>query len=396
MAKAKAFQTDIRRERKKKKIKRALRRLAVVVAVVAAGAGIYFTRATWIPWFDNILERAQQITVNDGALKEGNFPIEISDYAGNAEISKFDDDEFVLAGDTYISFYTSDGERKSSIQHAYADPVVKVGDGRVLVYESAGETLSVMNEKETILETETDGEIYFAEIASNNSYAVVTTSEGFSSYLTVYDKNGDVIYRYANSRRITAVDFTSDGYGCFVSAFKMDGGVISSTVTELSFDSEEPKLESEEIKSTSVISACRLSDGSIAVICDDRVIRLDSNGKIKDEKEYKTELVDFDSSSEIVSIAVKSLSDETKSRLIIVCSDVDDYTELNIDDKIKSLSVDSKNTYLLGNRTMMLFSATGSQLATADISSAYVDFVYLDDEVLFLGYSEINKIDYAY
>ena len=391
---AKAFQTDIRRERKKKKIKRFLRRLAIILLVLAAGAALFFTRSTWIPWFEGILEKAQTITVNDGQLKEGNFPIHVGENSKTAKMLRLGDG-LVVADDTYINFYTADGEHKNSIQHLYADPVVKPGDGRVLVYENAGRKLSVMNQKETLFETETDGDIYFAKMASNNSYAVVTSAEGFSSYLTVYDKAGEVIYRWANSSRITSVDFKSSGYGCYITSFKMNGGSMVTNIYSVSFDSEKVEMTSEDIKNTAVIRTVKLSDGDMIAVCDDRVIRLDKDGKIKSEKEYKSDLIDFDSSDEAVSIAVKSISDESKSKLIIIRSDSDEI-DIDIDEKVKSVSVDSKNTYVLGNRTMMLFSPSGKQLATANISSDYVDFVYIDDEVLFLGYREINKIDYGY
>ena len=51
---------------------------------------------------------------------------------------------------------------------------------------------------------------------------------------------------------------------------------------------------------------------------------------------------------------------------------------------------------MLTNQSLDLFSISGKQIATANVSNDYVDFVFIDDEVLFLGYREINKIDYSY
>lgn len=394
MAKAKAFQTDIRRERKKKKIKRFLRRFSIVLLVLAAAFSIYLTRNTWIPWFDGILEKAQTMTVNDGELQQGNFPISTSDTVSNTDLVKFGD-EFILATDTHIHFYKSNGTKKSSIQHTFSDYEIKTGDGRILVYGRGANKLSVMSDKEVLFERELEGDIHFAQMSSDNSFAVVTSSEGFPSYLTVFDKDGEVIYKFANGLRINAVDFKSNGLGCFVSAFEMRNGDMVTNIYSLDFDSNDVLFKSEGIKNTAVIKAVKLSDGDIAAVCDDRIIRLDKNGKIKGETEYKGDLIDFDASSDIVSVAVKSITDLSKSTLIIVRSD-NDTLEIEFDEKIKSVNCDTRNTYVLTNQSLDLFSISGKQIATANVSNDYVDFVFIDDEVLFLGYREINKIDYSY
>lgn len=394
MAKAKAFQTDIRRERKKKKIKRFLRRFSIVLLVLAAAFAIYLTRNTWIPWFDGILEKAQTMTINDGELQQGNFPISTSDTVSNTDLVKFGD-EFILATDTHIHFYKSNGTKKSSIQHTFSDYEIKTGDGRILVYGRGANKLSVMSDKEVLFERELEGDIHFAQMSSDNSFAVVTSSEGFPSYLTVFDKDGEVIYKFANGLRINAVDFKSNGLGCFVSAFEMRNGDMVTNIYSLDFDSNDVLFKSEGIKNTAVIKAVKLSDGDIAAVCDDRIIRLDKNGKIKGETEYKGDLIDFDASSDIVSVAVKSITDLSKSTLIIVRSD-NDTLEIEFDEKIKSVNCDTRNTYVLTNQSLDLFSISGKQIATANVSNDYVDFVFIDDEVLFLGYREINKIDYSY
>ncbi len=394
MAKAKAFQTDIRRERKKKKIKRFLRRFSIVLLVLAAAFALYLTRNTCIPWFDGIIEKAQTMTVNDGELQTGNFPISTGDTSNNTRIVKFGDG-FILATDTHINFYKSNGARKNSIQHTFSDYELKTGDGRILVYGRGSNKLSVMSDKEVLFDRELEGDIYFAQMSADNSFAVVTSSEGFSSYLTVYDKDGEVIYKFANGSRINAVDFKSNGLGCFVSAFEMRNGDMITNIYSLDFDSSEVSFKSEDIKNTVVIKANKLSDGDIAAVCDDRFIRLDKNGKIKGETEYKSDLIDFDVSSEIVSIAVRSITDSSKSRLLIVRSE-NDTLEVEFDEKIKSVKCDSRNTYVLTNKALDLFSMSGKQIATAQVSNDYVDFIFIDDEVLFLGYREINKIDYSY
>ena len=394
MAKAKAFQTDIRRERKKKKIKRFLRRFSIVLLVLAAAFALYLTRNTWIPWFEGILERAQTMTVNDGELQAGNFPVMIGDTSNNTKLVKFGD-EFILATDTHINIYNSNGTRKNSIQHTFSDYEIKTGDGRILVYGRGSNTLSVMSEKEVLFERELDGDIYFAQMSSDNSFAVVTSAEGFSSYLTVFDKDGEVVYKFANNTRINAVDFKSTGLGCYVSAFTMKNGDMITNIYSLDFDSDEVAFKSDDIKNTAVIKANKLSDGDIIAVCDDRFIRLDKNGKIKGETEYKADLIDFDASDDIVSIAVKSITDSSKSRLLIARSD-NDSLEIKLDDKVKSVRCDTRNTYVLTSKELDLFSMSGKQIATANVSNDYVDFVFIDDEVLFLGYREINKIDYSY
>ena len=60
----------------------------------------------------------------------------------------------------------------------------------------------------------------------------------------------------------------------------------------------------------------------------------------------------------------------------------------------KKMTAENKKIILLSEDNIEAYDSAGNLLATAAVSSEYLDFVYLNDSVYFLGLREINKISF--
>ena len=86
----KPFQTDIRKERRKKKFIQNAKKIALVCVIIVLATVIFFTRGIWSPYVYNIIEKTQETIVNDGKLAGGNFPISLGEGSTSSTFTECD------------------------------------------------------------------------------------------------------------------------------------------------------------------------------------------------------------------------------------------------------------------------------------------------------------------
>ncbi len=389
----KPFQTDIRKERKKKKLKKNIKKIALVGFVIAVAAVIFFTRGIWSPYVYDILEKTQETIVNNGELAEGNFPISLGEDATSSEFTECDEN-LVVATDTYITFFDDNADKINSIQHTLTNPMLSASSDMVLAYDLNGYSFSVMTKKGEVFKKTLDNVIISAKISESNYIAVVTETEKYPSYLTVYDSKGNECFKWADGKRITSVDFTSSGSGAIVATLDAENGLPSSSLNGITFSKTENTFTSEKIDSL-VLGTRQMSDNSIWAVCQDKYLKLSSSGEIEKEYLYKSQLVSFDSNEDSLSLAFDSVSEDGTSKLVLIESDSEP-VETTVDEKIKIIKTYFSHTFVLTDKTISAYNARGKSISTANVQNDYVDFEYIDGNIYFMGYRDINKIEFDY
>lgn len=389
----KPFQTDIRKERRKKKLKQNMKKIALVGGILIAAAIIFFTKGIWSPYVYDILEKTQETIVNDGELAEGNFPISLGEGSTSSTFAECDDD-LVVATDTYITFFDDNANKINSIQHTQSNPVLSTSSDMVLAYDLNGYSFSVMTKKGEVFKKTLDNVIISAKISESNYVAVVTETDKYPSYMTVYDNKGKECFKWANGERIISFDFTSSGDGAIVATLEAKNGLPSTTLNGISFDKTEPIFTSDKINCL-VFGVQEMSDNSIWAICQDKYVKLSSDGKIEKEYMYKSKLKSFSSNEDTLSLAFDSVSDDGTSKLVLIESDSEP-VEITVDEKIKTIKTFLSHTFVLTDKTISAYNARGKSISRANVKNDYVDFEYIDGNIFFMGYRDINKIEFDY
>lgn len=386
--------TDIRAARKKEKQKKRIRKFIVLGVVAAFGVSVYATKDIWVPKLEGILDKPHATIINDGKTESGNFPLTFDESSVN--VIKSLTDSVMRIDDRHIVFYDEAGEEISNSSHSFAHPVARVSGKRVLAYDSGGNSFVVMNKKGEIYSKETESAILLADISPNSSVAVVTQTEKYAAVLTVYDSSGAEIYQWCSTRRILDISFTEDGSGCYISTFSSKGGSLKSVIHYVSFDSTEELMKSETLE-TLAVAVERNDNGDYWVVGDTCFYKLDSDGKILLQYEYPGELSDYALSETTASVAFDGIQRKTGS-LAIFRSDSEDNNPSNVvytqSGLPKKLAVYNKKIILLSEDDIEAYDSSGNLLATAAVSSEYLDFAYLNDSIYFLGLKEINKIGF--
>ena len=385
--------SDIRKERNKiKRIKR-LKKLLVILIIIALGLTAYLTKDLWVYKLEGILDKKTETIVNDGKTEKGNFPIEVNSSSVNAIDAL--GNNIVTADDSKIYIYDENGGKVNSFIHNLGSPIVRVAGKKILAFDNGGNCFKVYNKsEESYSKNLKDNSILLAEISSSGYTAVVIETEKYPSCMIVYDRNGSEIYRWSSTHRIMDISFDGSSNGCFITTFNSESGLIQSEVHYITFDSTDEKMKSVKLD-TLVLDTFENNNGDIWAIGDDKFYKLNSEGKILLEYEYTDDLVSYSLNEYSASVVVKN--GKNGSVVSIFDSDSEDdkprIATSDSGDPKKVLSTRNR-VILLSDRAVEAFDLKGNCIAKAEASSDYTNFAYLNDSIYFLGYRDINKIEF--
>lgn len=391
-----AFETDMKKMRRKRRAKRTAKNIAFIMAVVIVAGLIYLSRDAWIKFFDGILDRARYNSTvsavqNDGSLAGGNYPIDISKKS-NTTIGKIQKN-WTLFADTTLYVYSPSGEVVCSVQAPYANPIVEESDKRILVYDHGGYNFMVASNRGETYNKRLNDQILLGAIGSDGSVAIVTSTEKFQSYLTIYDKDGSEIYHWADGTMITSVAMNSNGSGCIVSSSYARGGSFLTTVTRLDFSATEIAMQTLPLDTLGFcVDYC---DGGMWLVGDDRLMRLDNKGEVIQNYQYSYDLSCFSLSNKMASLVFEDIN-RSGSAVAILQTGNDMVYESTLDAEVNYTYCDNKAAYYnLGLRIDAL-DGFGNTLATAPVDTVYREFAVLDGSIYLLGYHTVDKIDFSF
>ena len=383
--------SDIRAQRKRRKVHRRLKKLIAPLVIIALGVCVYLTRGVWAPRLEGILDRHNGTIVNDGVTQTGNFPIKLGQSTAN--IITVMDNNIIAADDGHIYYYDENGKLRDTVYHNFASPVLRSAGKRLLACDNGGNYVRVYGKNGEIYEKKSDSRIIYGVIAENGYVAAVTQNDKYNSYLTVYDTDGTEMYHWSCGKRIIDVSFSRGGDSCFVTVFSSEGGEIVSEIHQIAFDDTNEIMVSDTLDSL-VLKVCENDNGRLWAVGDESIYLLDKNGKKVGSYEYASQLKSFDADEECASVITDGAAHDT---LEIAVFDSDD--ELMSPTVIESDAGEPKKVlcrkdkiFVLSTQTLDCYDRGGSLLATAQVSSDYTDFVYYNESVFFLGRREINKI----
>ncbi|MBP3381127.1 MAG: hypothetical protein J6L00_00655, partial [Clostridia bacterium] len=232
MAKHKRLEEDERsKKRRQKRRKRFILRWIAVLAVAALVA-------TVVRYWDKLSPETLVDSIGDffAGESEGGFPIDIS---GN-RIYQLESasNGIALLSDTHMAMYSNKGSEVMRRTHAFADPMLRIAGKYVLIAERGGKRLQLETRAKTVITHTTKYDIITAALHTNGDVAVITAAEqGYNARLTVYKKDGTVLYERLCSTLLSDVAFSPNGKHIAVAAISAAQGAIRSVVEVLSLQS---------------------------------------------------------------------------------------------------------------------------------------------------------------
>lgn len=374
----------------KNRKKRKERRIKFLIFLVAAAAAVtlYFTKDLWLPKLRGIGKQYKTI-VNSGQLATGNFPIEISggtDYQLRYTVKKI-----MILNDTYLYIYDTDGTLLRKRQHVYTNSVLRVANGRALVYENGGNQFTVEDEDSVLYSKRFESNILFARLSSDGYTAVVTTSDNYTCELTVYDKKGSVIYERKCIEMVTDLSFLSKSESCVLSFIKAENGALVTKVQEISFKKSGENWTSPGLNTLGI--EIFGSDEGAFVYGVDACGYVDKDGEISSFYTYDGEPAAGASMSGKSAVIVNN-DDVRKYVMALFSGSGDEPLIIELDSPGIDVSVFGGLAYVMCQDTVMAYDFDGKLRSTAAINDSYTGFVRSDDHIFLKGYDKIDRIDY--
>ena len=387
-----SFETDMRKLRRKRRAKRNVKNVTFILIVLVIAGLIYLSRDAWLDFFDGILDRSQISTVqNDGTHLGGNYPIDISKKTNTAigKISRY----WTLFADTTFYVYDASGDVVYSEQAPYSNPIVEESDKRALVYDQGGYNFMVAGPRDEIYSKRLSDQILLGSVGPDGSVAIVTVTDKYPSYLTIYDKNGSEIYHWADGTMITAVSLAENGKGCLVSSTYARGGTFRSVVTRLDFSSTEIAMQTIPLETLGFeVEYC---SGGFWLLGRDRIYRLNDDGGIELALEYDYELTDYSLRGNVAALVFEGVG-EGGGWIQILTAQSGEVLTKALDSEVKDVYADDKTVYILMGSRIDAMDTQGNVLGTAPTDTVYRSFTALGDNIYLLGYRSVEKIAFSY
>ena len=382
---------DFEKLRTHRRNMRRLRRLLIVLAIALCAAGLYYTKDRWVPKLEGILDKKHETIINDGKVQSGNFPIDLGD-STTAALTTLDDD-LICVDVGLITTYDQNGKVRTTDYHSFGSPVARTAGKRMLVFDNDAKSFRLLNKNGEVYSKKTDNIIIYGAVADNGNVLIVTLDEKYTALLTVYNKDGEQIYRWGTGDRITDASFAQDGDACVVSTFNVSQGEITSKINRIDLTKSDTVLSSKPLEGC-VIRVQENSDERIWAVTSDRLYLLTDVCSYIDTFEFSGELVSMDMCSECACIATKELGHD-KTRVCIFSAE-DNKAEPAVSaegtGRIRRVRCFEDMAMVLTNEKLDAYASDGSLAATSSLDDDYSDFVYFDEAVYLLGRREINKI----
>lgn len=381
---------DLREERRNAKKKARRRRIIGTVFIVGIVVAGFATKDLWMPMAADFFESSKETIINEGTPEVGNgFPISL----GQSEYNLLTSVETMptVISDTHITMYNSKGGVYRSVQHLYANPVYYTADKRLFVYDLDGYNFGLYDKKGQIYSNKTDEAIIVASCSESGMAAVVTQTDKYTSYLTVYDDSGDAVFKWSNGQRIVSVSFSDDEKGCIVSTFSSKGGKIVSKLFGLQFDKTVEIFETQELNCL-VLKTGYCDNGDMWLLGDSMLYRVRADGSVAYTYSYERELYSYDLDGKTAVLTFENVAFDGMEMKIF--NESKEPAGFKTDSPIKKIQVVDGDVAYLTDNTFAVLNDAGKVIASAEIQKDYTDFVVGEEEIFFLGYNEVDKVNF--
>lgn len=378
---------DLREYRKNKKRKKRIIRFFIAFIILSLTLTIYVMRNTWMPYFEDIVDNVKFEVLQKDKDKNSDFPITLTS-SSDYKVKKLDNKIAILT-DTYYNVYTPDGGICFSKQHAMANAVMKTAGKRAIIYDQGAFTFRVESKFKEIYTKKLDEKIMYANISREGYTVVVTMSDRYSSFMTVYDENGNEIFYSSNSEKIIGVDFTSKSNGCIISTMTTKNAQVVTTLTKYRFDSEKPVWQSESV-TTLGIDVKVISDDKIILVGDTFSCFFSSKGEILKTYNYQSSLEGYSISDGKLALNFNNV--ELRKEYVIIISEAEKDCIINFEQTVNSIYFDGNSLYMIMQNKLSKYSNNGNLLREIEFEGNYHQLTIIGNNAYILGYGILDKI----
>ena len=285
-----------------------------------------------------------------------------------------------VASDSELKFFTATGRITISEGLKYTNPKIAASNSQALVYDSGRKSFAIYNSFISLYSETLEYPISYASVADNGSFVVVTKSKKYSSVIRMYDNDFSLFREYFKNDYVISAELSDNGKYLAVTSLDAKDGEAIVTLNVL-------KMKTGEIISSTNITGdmpygCKFaSENKIILICREKALVLDINGKMRAECEYQSSISDYHISGE--SFALVFVGDGIDKANTVAVYDADGKNRLtrNVDGRVIDVALSDNYLYVLLDREVLRIDVRYGTVSRASSFEGATELVVLADEV---------------
>lgn len=282
------------------------------VAVVGNLSGINYKNAEYV-----VRNFALQLESNSRSSTELVYTPD-----ADMQFAAFGEGLFV-GGNTGVTVFTATGVNTCTSSKDFSAPAVAGSSKYCLIYENGGKKYSVYSLFSEVYYTDTDYPIRGAACADNGYYAIISSAEGYTSAVFVYDNDFALTTKYLFNAYVIDASFSTDGSRIVITTLDTDSqGEFVTVIASYVIGSDGAEYKREVRSSFPLYS--KFAGDSVVTLFSDRLQIRTPDGKVSEEVFGEYTAADFSCSGSCAGVL---LSDERMLRRSLLLMDTDGSVE---------------------------------------------------------------------
>lgn len=186
-----------------------------------------------------------------------------------------------------LVIYDASGVELLAKSTGYTRPAVKSAGDYLLAYDIGGDNYLYFRKNELVPGAGSVSSVLTADINENGWFLITSGEFGTKATITVYDDKMTEVYKWPSSERyISCAVLAEDNMRLAFGGISQKDAQILSSVVMLRIDSPDP-YSVIELSDVLVLDMKFLSDGSLAVLTEDRMFVVDPEGRERGRYEFE-------------------------------------------------------------------------------------------------------------
>lgn len=253
-----------------------------------------------------------------------------------------------VAGNQSVTVFSATGRQTvSKLLDHYSHPVA-IGSGKyLLVYESGGNRYSLYNFYNLIHSGTTEYPIASAAISDCGMYALISSSESYTSVVSLYNDRFELINRYNKNGYVMDVSIDEKGTHLAILTSDQSGSAFSTRLEIYRAGTDTP--ENTVTLGSSIGVDCEYTDPlSLTVLCSTEIYFLKSDGSLKETYSFDGKSLQCAQNSENgIAVCLKGRVISEKNMIILFDKSGKMMYNNTVPERIEQIALYEDTAYLL-------------------------------------------------
>ena len=300
---------------------------------------------------------------------------------------------FCLLSDTDFSTISNNGKVSFRDNHGFSSPIMCDSEARTLIFDQNGKGVRIYNAEGLLHSFDYTNSIYAADIARNGYFAVAGKAENYTSMVTVYNKNGDMIYEwYCPEEIINSVAVAPDGKSVAVGTVSVSDGEFTGKIYVLKYNSADAVYK-KEYDDKIIYAINSVTRKNFAVVfensCD--IISWKDYSAVTYNSEYDVNFVR--ATAKRIAIASSRESNDGNYEFNVYNNSKKLVFSFKFDGHINDFQIRKNNIYILSGNSVYLINSDGEIAKTGTANFGTVKIIPVSSSsCLAVGHNSVTKI----